>query len=356
MKTLNRYIASQVVKGCLSAILVVLTLLNFFSFADELGELGQGDYGLLQIFQYLALTTPRNFHELMPSAALVGGLVALGSLSNNRELVAMQAAGVSRWRIIRAALIGGMIVVAISIGIGELIAPESERAAHAFKAAALKKEVATHTKYGVWVRDGNVFSNIRTIQAQEKLADINIYQISDDRRLDVAMHARSASYDGNQWKLRKISRTYFGSGQATAETVAESDWSSVLAPSLLNAFVVHPDDLSVVELSNYLDYLIENGQQSLSVELAFWGRIANPIITVVMLLLATPFVLSVRREVGVGHRIVVGVIIGLGFYLFDRMFSHFGLIYDMNPIFAAIFPASLALAAALFGLSRVGRH
>lgn len=353
MTTLDRYIAKEVVKGSVIAVLVLLALLSFFTFADELGDIGQGDYGLGDIFQYLALTTPRSLYELMPSAALVGSLVTLGALANNRELMAMQAAGASRARIIRAVLTGGLLLLAISIGVGELIAPPAERSAQTLKALAQKKQVASRSKYGFWVRDGNVYINIREIQKQENLGNINIYEVDAEKRLKLATHAGRAVYDGAQWKLKKIRISRFEPDRVVAEKKDFADWSSVLAPDLLNAFVIRPENLSAWELANYIDYLRENGQQSLSVEQAFWGRIVNPVVTLVMLLIAVPFVMTLKREVGIGQRIVVGVVIGLGFYLFDRMFSHFGLIYEMNPIFSAAFPTLLALTGASIALVRM---
>jgi lipopolysaccharide export system permease protein len=353
MITLSRYIAGEVVKGSLIAVLILLALLNFFTFADELGDLGRGNYGLASIVQYLILTSPRNFYELMPSAALVGSLVTLGALANHRELVAMQAAGASRVRIIAAVLAGGMLLVLISIGIGEYIAPVAERAAHTLKATALQKQIASRTRYGFWVRDGNVFINIRQIERPESLGDINIFRLDETQKLDSATHADKAVYDGKQWRLDNILESRFLDDGIVTEQKPYADWSSVLAPNLLNAFVISPENLSAIELARYINYLKENGQQSSYVELAFWGRIVNPAVTLVMLLVAAPFVLPVRREVGIGQRIVVGVIIGLGFYLFDRTFGHLGLIYEMNPVFAAFFPTLLALTGALVAIFRI---
>ncbi|MGZ8244138.1 LPS export ABC transporter permease LptG [Methylomagnum sp.] len=353
MRTIDRYIIKEVLKGSLIASLVLLALLSFFTFADELGDMGQGDYGLKEIFLYLAYTAPRSFYELLPSATLVGSLVTLGALANNRELMAMQAAGASRARIIRAVLTGGLLLLAISVSIGELVAPPAERLAQTMKSMAVKKQVASRSKYGFWVRDGNVFINIRAIKEQTNLGDINIFEVGPDQKLVLATHANRAIYNGEQWKLKKIRISRFETDRVASQHKEAADWSSVLAPDLLNAFVIRPENLSAWELAKYIDYLKENGQQSLSVEQAFWGRVVNPAVTLVMLLVAVPFVLTVKREVGMGQRIVVGVVIGLGFYLFDKMFSHFGLIYEMNPIFAAVFPTSLVFLGVLVGLWRM---
>ena len=343
MRKLDWYIAREVIKGSLIAVLVLLSLLSFFTFADDLGDMGKGNYGMRQIFSYLALTLPRNFYELLPSAALVGSLVTLGALANNRELVAMQAAGVSRGRIIGAVLMGGLILLVISISIGELVAPPAERAAQNLKSLSQNNQVTSRSKYGFWVRDGDIFINIRKIQEQQSLGNISIYDIDSEKRLIKATHAKQAVYDGSQWRLKQLRISRFERASVSAERVEYADWSSVLAPDLLNAFVIRPENLSALELFRYAEYLNENGQASPIVEQALWGRFVNPFATLIMLLVAVPFVLTVRREVGMGQRIVIGVVIGLGFYLFDKMFNHLGLVYELNPIFAVTLPTLLTL-------------
>ncbi|MEY4195365.1 MAG: hypothetical protein RLZZ226_1733 [Pseudomonadota bacterium] len=352
MKTLTRYLALEVIKGSLLATLVLLILVNFFTFADELGDLGKGDYGLRQIVTVLILTSPRDFHELLPSGVLIGSLVMLGALANDHELMAMQSAGVSRWRLIGAVLLAGLPLCLVSIGVGEYVAPVAERSAHTLKATALKKQVAARTRYGFWVRDGRVFINIRQIEYLDTLGDITIYQTDESSELRSASHAGRASYDNGQWHLKKIRETRFNGKEARAGKKEAADWSSVLAPDLLNAFVLQPENLPAQELARYITYLQENGQQSPVVELAFWNRIANPLLTLIMLMVAVPFVLvsGGRSGMGTGQRIVIGVVIGLGFYLFDKMFGHIGLIYELNPAIAALGPALLALGASLAGL------
>jgi lipopolysaccharide export system permease protein len=352
LKALNAYIAREVLKGSLLAVLVLLALLNFFTFTDEMGDM-TGGYGLVQIFEYLALDSPRNFYELIPSAALLGSLVTLGALGNNRELVAMQAAGASKFRIIWAVMRAGLILVVISGVIGEYVAPPAERAAQVLKATAIKQQVASRTRYGFWVRDGDTFINIRQIQQRDQLGDISIFELDKNQRLTLVTHAEKAVYDGQHWDLDNLKLSHIHYDTVVPETKAKADWSSVLAPDLLNVFVVRPENLSAYELASYMMYLRDNGQKSLTVELAFWGRIINPFVTLTMLLVATPFVLTLRRETSLGQRVVVGVTFGLGFYLFDRMFGHFGLIYEMPPIFAASFPTVLVFIAASVAIARM---
>ena len=355
MNVLTRYIVTEVIKGSIVAVLVLLSLLTFFSFADELGDLGQGDYGLREIFQYLILALPQGGYDLMPSAALLGGIIVLGNLANNRELVAMKAAGVSRARIIGSVLLGGLLLGAVAGLIGEYIAPATERASQSLKSMALKEQVASQTKYGFWVRDGEVYINIRRVTDQSHLGDISIYELDDRRGLQRASHARRATYEQGSWNLADIRSTRLRGGEVSAGEQAAEKWDSILAPDLLQVFVFRPENLSGSELTRYIRYLQDNGQDDRSASISLWERIVNPLLILTMLLLSLPFVLGVGRGASFGQRVVIGVTIGLGFYLFNRMFSHFGLIYQMDPVFAATFPTALVLCAALLSLVRVVR-
>lgn len=352
MKTLNRYIGVEIVKGSLVSIIVLLTLYNFVTFADELDDLGKGNYGLKQIFEYLALTSPRNFYELMPTAALIGSLFTLGAMGNFRELLAMRVAGVSLLQMITAVLKAGLIIAAITVLVGEIIAPDSERSAQLLKATALKKQIALETKYGLWLRDGNTFINVRILRQGENLGDISIYEFDNNQHLSKASHADNADFINQYWHLKNLKRTNFSTAKITTESADEEIWESFLDPEIVDIVVVKPENLSLLGLFKYIGFLRKNSQDSQPFELAFWGRLVNPLTTLVMLIVAVPFVFHLKQIMNTGQRIVIGVLIGLGFYLFDRMFGYLALIYGFNPAFASVFPALLILTMAVFAIRK----
>lgn len=352
MRTLSRYIGFEIIKGSAVSIAVLLTVYNFVTFSDELDDLGKGNYGLKQIFEYLALTSPRNFYELMPSAALIGTLFTLGAFGSHRELLAMRLAGASLFRLIRAVLQAGAVLVIVAILVGELIAPDSERSAQLLKASALKKQLAMKTKYGFWMRDANTFINVRTFGIGQDFGGISIYEFEDDHRLLEASHAEQAEFINGLWHLKNLNKTQFKNDRITAGTEVEATLEELLDPELLAIVVVKPENLSILGLVKYVDFLKQNGQRSQPFEVALWSRLANPFATLIMVFIALPFVFRLGRVMNTGQRIVVGVLIGLGFNLFDRTFSHLGLVYDLNPVFAAVFPAGLFLCVAIAAIRK----
>lgn len=353
MRVLTGYIVREILKGSFVALLLLLTLFNLFTFSDELKDLGNG-YGLKQIFYYLALTSPTVFYELVPASALLGSLFILGAMGNNRELIAMRAAGLSVFGIIRSVMLAGSVLVIISILVGEFVAPVTQRMAQMVKVSARNEQVIMNAKYGLWLREGKKFINVRQIVDDGNLADISIYELDDQQHLHQALHADQAVFMGNQqWSL-KNTRTSEISLQKMGVSAQDNQlWKSSIAPNLLKIVVVNPNNLSLVDLVSYVNYLKKNHQKSHVFELALWGRIVNPLVTLVMLLLSAPFVIGVRRGVSVGERMMIGVVIGMGFNIIDKIVGHIGLIYDLSPPLMAFIPSLTILALALFALKRV---
>jgi lipopolysaccharide export system permease protein len=353
MNVLTGYMAKEILKGSFIAILFLLTLFNLFTFTDEMKDLGKGSYGLKEIALYLALTSPRVFYELVPASALLGSLFILGTMANNRELIAMQAAGLSVPGIIRAVMTAGAILVVISIGVGEYVAPITERKAQLLKSVAKHDTIQTHTRYGIWMRENNKFINVRKIEDNGNLTDISIYTLNEHRRLQSSLHAAQASFLGDkQWQLKQIRQSHISKEKMQTDAFPEQRLTSEIAPDILNITVVSPDNLSILELAKYVDFLKQNHQKSQVFELALWGRLINPFVTFVMLMISAPFVIGVRRGISVGARMIIGVIIGLGFNIVDKIIGHLGLIYELNAPLTALLPSLLTFSVAYWALRR----
>ncbi len=354
MNVITGYIVREVVKGSLIALLLLLTLFNLFTFSDELKDLGKGSYGLKEILLYLALTSPRVFYELVPSAALLGSLFVVGAMANNREIIAMRAVGLSVFWVIRAIMLGGLVLVIISVAVGEFVAPAAERTAQMIKTTAQNQKVVIHSRYGMWLREGNRFINVRQIHDDGWLGDISLYQLNDQYRLDLIKHAETARYLGAElWRLENIQWSEVSGRRIFSDASDSEQWKTSIDPDLLNIVVVKSDNLSLYDLYMYIVFLKENNQKSQSFELAFWSRLINPLVTFVMLMVSAPFVIGIRRGMGAGGRMMIGILIGMTFNIFDKIAGHLGLVYGLDPMVMALLPSALVFCGALYAVNRI---
>ncbi|MBV1875027.1 MAG: LPS export ABC transporter permease LptG, partial [Cycloclasticus sp.] len=324
MKVINKYIAIEMLKSTAIAVLFLLSLVLVITFADELDDMGTGQYGLVEILKYLALIAPRNFYELLPSATLLGALITLGGMSNNYELTAMRAAGISRWQIIFAALRVGVVLMIVSLFISEVVAPVSEQAAQMLKFTAKNEQVALRTKYGFWTRDGDTYLNIREILNSSELKDVSIYEMTETNELKYATHASTASFIDNKWELRGIHQTTIADTGVEVSNSEAAKLDSLLDPGLLDVIVVKPERLSIMGLASYIKFLESNGQDATRFIVAITSKLVRPFVILVMLLIAIPMVLGVKRAGSTGTRILIGALIGIGFNLIDRLFGNVG--------------------------------
>ncbi len=354
MGVLSGYIIKEVLKGSAIALLVLVTLFQLFTFSDQLVFLGKGTYGLKQLFLYLALTTPRLIYELVPSSALLGSLFVVGSMANHREIVAMRATGLSVLWIIRTIMLAGIVMVIASVLIGEYIAAPCERAAQVLRTTTQNEGVVLRSQYGMWLREGNRFINVRKILDDGSLADVRIFSIDDQHKLSQITHAERAHFLGEkQWRLDSVKQSDISYQKILSSSESSQIWQSTIDADLLKVTVVDTDNLSLYDLYMYIDFLKNNNQKTQIYELAFWSRLINPLVTFVMLMVSAPFVIGIGRGTSSGARIMIGIVIGMTFNIFDKIAGHIGLVYGINPMLMAIMPSVLMFCGALIAVRKV---
>lgn len=356
MKIINRYINYSILTSMMVVMFVLLSLFTFFSFLEELEEIGQGNYDVFNALYFVTLSIPTMVNQLFPIMALLGVTIGLGLLSSNSELIAIRSAGVSMQQIVHTVLKVGALLMVVSVIIGEWVSPRTEQHAQMIKSVAKSEQLSLEGDQGLWARDGKSIINVRKIIVAgqgRQLEEIYIYTYGENYAMHKIQYAESAVYIEDHWKLKNLSTTVLLDDQTTKSFVEESSWDTKISPDLLTVVTVKSATQSTYDLFGYIAYLENNGVSAESYKQAFWSKISIPLVTGVMVLLAIPFVFGSLRSVGISQRILVGVLVGIGFHLVNQMFSYLGLVFKLNPAFSALFPTIVAFILAIYLLRRV---
>lgn len=354
MSILERYLAMAVIGGTLLVLLVLVSLGAFFNFLGEVTRIGSGEYGMLQAVEYVLLSTPLQAWEMFPVAALIGTLMALGSLASGSELIAMRASGISLLQIARASAFGAVLLAVTCLLLGDVIAPPAEQYAQSRRALAQHGEFSIAGGQGVWARDGTTFVNVRQLSDERRIDGIYFFEFDNDGRLARSAQARAARFDSEGWALEGLEETLIdGQGRARIGSFPAYRWNTQLSPDLLNLFVIDPGSLSVLGLREYVSYLSSNGLDARRYQYAFWSKLVAPFSVIVMVVLALPFVSGSQRSSGAGKRLLIGMLIGLAFFMVNRVLGFSGEVFQLNPVIVAWLPTLVLGSAAVFALSRM---
>ncbi|WP_206483413.1 LPS export ABC transporter permease LptG [Thalassotalea sp. G2M2-11] len=348
MKILDLYIGRIIASTTFLTLVVFVSLSGIIKFVEEMKTVGKGSYDLSHAALYVLYFVPRDVEMFFPMAALIGGLIGIGMLASNSELVVMQASGMSRLDIIRSVMKSATLLIFASMVIGEWLAPVGEASARQVKAQAISGGSLIAAKGGTWAKDGDYFVHINEVEDTGSLNGIQIYRFNQALELTSWLSAQSAVYLSDAWQLNDVVETQIAAQAITRERMHVKTWQSSLTPDKLGVVTVKPESLSVGDLIEYLDYLEENQQDKSRYQLAFWRKVVQPVTVAVMLLLALSFIFGPLRSVSMGARIMMGVATGILFFITNQVLGSISLVYQLPAIFGALMPSVIFTSVALF--------
>jgi lipopolysaccharide export system permease protein len=350
---IDRYIIGSVVGGVVLVLVVIVALSSFLLLVGQFDDIGIGSYSLGDALLYVLLRAPQQAYEIFPIATLVGAMLGLGGLAAHSELIVMRAAGVTTWRLAAAVGMAGVLLALFTAGLGEVLAPPAEQYAVSSKAIRMHSRLA-FTRNGTWLRNGNMFISVGNLETQSDLGQLTIYSFDDQGQMEIAATAGRAVFRDGAWEVFGYRESQIqADGSVMVSDQQSRSWSEGMDPDLMNLIAQDPDSLGMVGLIDYIDYLQTNALDDSNFQVALWTRVSTLVAVVFMTVLALPFNFGGLRSAGAGQRVLVGVLIGAGFFLFDRTFSNTGQVYGVHPLATAWLPTLVLVAVTLFLVRRV---
>ncbi|MDZ7622027.1 MAG: LptF/LptG family permease [Candidatus Competibacteraceae bacterium] len=140
---------------------------------------------------------------------------------------------------------------------------------------------------------------------------------------------------------------------SATETLEELTVTSDIARGFWTCWRPILGELSIRELWVYVDYLERNGLDAQSYRLALWRKLLAPLSYLAMLVIAMPFVFGPQRTAGVGQRLLIGLLLGLVFFLLNYLLGNVVLLYGFPPLVGASLPTLLFMGGGLYALHRL---
>ena len=353
MKLLERYITTSVLSAIGLISLVLAGLQMFILFISQMGDLGHGDFNAFEVMLYVFYHMPYQVYLFFPVISLLGALVGLGVLGNNRELLIMRASGMSILQISAAVFKSAFIIIVLVTVLGETIAPKLIYYSDNRKLHDLSSGQTLRTAQGVWFRYLNDFIFVETIHSDNTLDNVSQFHFNETHQLVISKKIEHVVQRQGQWVAHNIHQTEISKSKTQTLQINEAPWDIVVNPVLLKLSSNDPDELTLSQLYRYLRELRRNHQVTIRYQVAFFQRFLQPIATLVMMMLAIPFIFGPLRSSTMGSKLLSGAVIGFSFYIMNRVFGMLGPVIQLPSILVAPTPILLFACLGFYLMKKV---
>ena len=377
MKVVTRHLNKETLIAKGFVLFSLSALFAFFDFVGRLDEIGTR-FSAWEVIVLVLLELPSRVYEVMPIAALLGGVFTMSRWAANSEFTILRVSGLSPVKLAMMLAVPGTILVSTTYLLGEFVAPAADKLRLELRNADHGILKARGYSSGVWIKDiardkdGNVthsrYVNVSNLVAGQnsKTGAWRVFEFDTKRNLTRVLHAGSASFIPHEgWhlfdsKIESLPKITTDEQTVVSKALnrhnADVLLSSELTPAILGVMTVKPENMGIQDLWQYLKHLKDNRQTTDRYEIALWSKVFYPIAIFVMLAVAMPFAYLNARSGGVSIKIFAGLMIGITFYTLNNLFSFLGVLNTWPPILVAVIPSILMLIIASIGLWFVERR
>jgi LPS export ABC transporter permease LptG/LPS export ABC transporter permease LptF len=347
---LDEYVLKEFM-GTFTMVLVTFVMLMLvFTFFELLGDIIRNKTPLVTVGDYLINLTPSMIYTIAPLSVLITVLVVFGLLNRGSELTAMKASGISLYRIVLPVLMIACLLAGSLFMFDELYLPKANRRQEALRNEIKGRPAQTMEHPGQnWIfgqqspgKPGRIFYYEYFDSDQDAFGNITIFEFDPESfSISRRIFASNAHWEPqlHKWVFEHgWERTFTGDEISEYRTFDVSTFPEIREqPAYFKKEVRLSSEMSFQQLSAYIHDLSQSGFDTMRLRVQLNRKLAYPIITLVMAVLAVPFALSMGKR-GSLAGIAVAIGVAIAYFVVSGTFEAMGNVNLLPPILAAWSP------------------
>ncbi|MGN0915689.1 MAG: LPS export ABC transporter permease LptG [Succinivibrio sp.] len=351
LNIIDKYLGKNILIAIILVSVVLTFIATFIHIIDSMRYIGRGQIGFGFILQYVSYKIPTTFVNFAPVSILIGGVIGLGLMSKNSELVIIQSIGMSKLNIGLSCMKTLIPVIALIVFISEAVAPKLDSKAEAEFERLSNSSSFSVTSTGTWIKDSQSIYGIIGVSGNSELLGLFRYEL-DNGSLNSISFGWKATNINNEWIVQKVIEKTIFDNKVVKTVLDKQKWDLHLNTDRIQVINELSANMPLVKLHDYINYAASNGIDTSKYRLFLYKKIFNPVVMVVMFLLSLSTVFGPLRSISMGQRIVSGIALGFGYYILNEIVGPFAVVYGVYPIIGAMFTSVLFAALAIFLLNR----
>jgi LPS export ABC transporter permease LptG/LPS export ABC transporter permease LptF len=306
---LDNYVILEFLKTFAMVLASFVMLMLLFTSFELLGDIIRNRTPFIIVGEYLLNLTPSMIYLIAPLSVLIAVLVVFGGLNRSNELTAMKATGISIYRIV-VPILAIASVLAVSLFVfDETYIPGANRRQEALRAVIKGRPAQTFERPDEkWMfgmekpgQPSHIFYYQFFDQDQDRFANITVFTfLPGTFKLEKRLFAASAAWDPerNAWVFRNgWERSFNGDEIENYSTFASVTVTGLTErPQYFKKDPRPSSEMSFSELNRYIHDLRQSGFDTMRLRVQLNHKLAYPLITLIMAVLAVPFAVSMGRS------------------------------------------------------------
>lgn len=352
--TLDYYLARAYLMRFLILLVGVSLVLQVLDLLSNSGDIMEADGATYaSISKYIGLRWPQLLSEFAPFTGLLAALLTYTSLNQHSEIVVMKASGVAPWRIVLPLVITSLGIAIVHFIFNEAVVVQSSAKLRYWQDNNYAVDLAAPQRGSTrtWVLDGANMIEVKAVTRNGPLLvidELTVYERDRNSRLTGVLKADFGVFRDQEWTL--FDARHFNVDSLELTTEQRLTWTTGIPPERFLALAIAPDEVSFGELFSAIVRLEEEGYPVRYLSASLHHKIASPLATLLMPLLAAIAAFGVVRSGQLFLRAAAALGFGFAFFIADNLLLAMGQFGRMPASLAAWSPLFLFLTAGLLVL------
>jgi LPS export ABC transporter permease LptG/LPS export ABC transporter permease LptF len=347
---LDEYVLREFLKMFAMVLSGFVLLMLVFTFFELIGDILRNHIPLMTVGDYLLNLAPSMLYQLTPLSVLIAVLVTFSLFNRSSELIAMKATGISIYRLVIPVVVFSAVLACGLFAFDQYYLPQANRKQEALRNTIKGKPAQTtlnpDKKWIFGQRNPGEPERVFYYQffdpEENAFANVSVFEFDPATfALTKRIFAARAAWDRSQhgWVFENgWERTMEGANFKSFREFPSATFAEVREePGYFKKESLQSQEMNFGQLQRYIGDLQQGGFDTVSLRVQLHDKLAYPLVTIVMAVLAIPFALSMGRR-GSLTGIAAGVGIALAWWVAHGLFVAMGNVNYLPSALAAWSP------------------
>ncbi|MHC1725814.1 MAG: LPS export ABC transporter permease LptG [Syntrophobacteraceae bacterium] len=324
MRILPRYVLSHFLPVFAVSIFGFVGLYLVVDFFERVDRMVEKHLLFQDIYIYFLYKIPLIITQGIPMAAILSTIVALGILKRNRELIAMETAGVNPTYYVAPMVMASLLLSVIHFGINEFAArPLNHKLDEIWEVKVQHKKPALWMNpENMWFREENTIYQIRLYDRQKEVMEkASIFFLDPSFRLQQRVDARRIAWTDSGWVAEEGLLIRFEEGKTDQQWFETRKLDLNVSPGDFIAGETLPDNLAWLDLYRYISKIEQEGFTSTPYRVDLHLRLSSPFATFILALLGITVALKQGLHGGIASGVGISLAVAFAFLAMSNVGS-----------------------------------